>query len=58
MQQIIYMKNLKTFIIPLMLLIVLQSCDNEESDIQTEIKINHTYQVYKKSRGLSGNSDF
>jgi membrane fusion protein (multidrug efflux system) len=39
MQQIIYMKKLKTGIIALLLLIILQSCDNEESDIQTEIKI-------------------
>ena len=39
MQQIKYMKKLKTGITALLLIIVLQSCDNEESDIQTEIKI-------------------
>jgi len=33
------MKMLKNGIIPLLLLITLLSCDNEESDIQTEIKI-------------------
>lgn len=33
------MKKLKTGIIALLLISVLQSCDNEESDIQTEIKI-------------------
>ena len=33
------MKKLKTGITALLLIIVLQSCDNEESDIQTEIKI-------------------
>ncbi|MTI33196.1 efflux RND transporter periplasmic adaptor subunit [Xanthovirga aplysinae] len=33
------MKKLKNGIIPLLLMIVLLSCNNEESDIQTEIKI-------------------
>jgi RND family efflux transporter MFP subunit len=33
------MKKLKTGLVALLILIVLQSCDNEESDIQTEIKI-------------------
>lgn len=39
MQRTIYMKKLKNGIIPLLFLTVLLSCDNEESDIQTEIKI-------------------
>lgn len=39
MQRIINMKKIKNGIIPILLLIVLLSCNNEESDIQTEIKI-------------------
>jgi len=39
MQQIINMKKIKNGIISLLLLILVQACDNEESDIQTEIKI-------------------
>ena len=34
-----YMKKLKQGILPLLLLTLLLSCDNEESDIQTDIKI-------------------
>ena len=39
MQLIISMKKLKNGIMPFLLLIILLACDNEESDIQTEIKI-------------------
>jgi len=39
MQQTIYMKKVKKGIIPLLLITVLLSCKNEESNIKTEIKI-------------------
>jgi membrane fusion protein (multidrug efflux system) len=39
MQLTTYMKKINNSIVPLLLVIILLSCDNEESDIQTEIKI-------------------
>jgi membrane fusion protein (multidrug efflux system) len=39
MQLTTYMKKFKNSIVPLILMIIFLSCDNEESDIQTEIKI-------------------
>jgi RND family efflux transporter MFP subunit len=39
MQQIINLSKIKNGVLSLLILIVLQACDNEESDIQTEIKI-------------------